>query len=148
MPGYANQLTILVDSREQRPWTWTEPGIATRRTALPVGDYSLQGLSDRVAIERKSLDDLVSTLIHHAKRWHAELRRLAAMQAACVIVEAGLPDLLAGRYSGGVHPHAALGRVLSVHVDFGVPVVFAGDRPHARLWATGWLIRTARRLSA
>ena len=139
-------MTILIDRREQRPWSWDGiSSITTERATLVTGDYTLEGFADRIAIERKSLDDLVQTVIHAADRWHDELRRLAAMEAACVVVEAGVPDLLAKNYHGNADPRAALGRVMSVQLDFRVPVIFAGDRPHARLWATMWLARAARR---
>lgn len=148
MPAQHTALHILIDRREQRPWTWSEPGINTERCTLATGDYSVAGLSEHLAIERKSLDDLVQTVIHNAQRWHAELERLAAMRAACVIVEGSIPDLFAERYKSHAHPHAVLGRVLSAQLDFQIPVLFAADRPHARLCATAWLARAAKRFSA
>lgn len=145
MSARAPTLTILVDRREQRPWEWTGTGITVEAGTLATGDYSVVGFADRMAIERKSLDDLVHTVIHDSTRWHAEVRRLADLDASCVVVEAGLPDLFARHYTGQADPRSVLGRVLSVELDFHVPVIFAGDRPHARVWATMWLARAARR---
>ncbi len=45
-----NGFTIVIDSREQRPYQF--PGAVVK--TLPTGDYSIVGLTDRVAIERKS----------------------------------------------------------------------------------------------
>ena len=70
------------------------------RRALPAGDYSVVGLEGVVAVERKSLDDFVSTVIHSRERFHRELRKLAGYRAACVVVEAGVIDVLQRRYRG------------------------------------------------
>jgi ERCC4-type nuclease len=113
---------------------------------LATGDYSLAGLEQQCAIERKSLADWTHTVIHDAERWHRELQRLSALTTAVIVVEAGLPDVFAQHQRSAAAPRAILGRALSAQVDYQVPVFFAGDRPHARLWATAWLARTARRL--
>ena len=70
-------MLIVVDSREQCPFPFTheryeaqvQPG------TLTVGDYSLAGLEDKVAVERKSLPDLVACLGRERERF----ARLAAM---------------------------------------------------------------------
>lgn len=141
-----NSLTILIDRREQKPWTWSEPGIATQPASLPTGDYSLAGHSDRIAIERKSLDDLAQTVIKAQRRWHAELRRMAALDDACIIIEGSVADLFNHRYRCGAKPQAVLGRVLSAQIDFGIPAYFACNRPIARALATAWLRLCQKRL--
>jgi ERCC4-type nuclease len=55
---------------------------------LPTGDYSLEGYADRVAVERKTLADLYTTLGQGRERFECELQRLAAMQLGFVVVEA------------------------------------------------------------
>jgi ERCC4-type nuclease len=67
------------------------------RRALPAGDYSIEGLEDSVAVERKTLEDFVSTVIRSRKRFTRELQRLAGYEAACIVVEADLSDILGGR---------------------------------------------------
>jgi len=96
-----------------------------------------------VAVERKSMPDFVSTVIRARKRFHAELRKLAEYEHACIVVEGSLRDLLDGRYPGGAHPNALLGSVLSVVVDFGVPVYFCGDRQCAKQFVEAFLDRSA-----
>jgi len=53
-----SDLCILIDSREQAPFPFT--GLRTERVALTTGDYSVKGAEDFIALERKSLPDLVS----------------------------------------------------------------------------------------
>lgn len=52
-------MRILIDTREQQPFSFTRYEVATEPATLPVGDYSLPGFEDWAAIERKSLEDLI-----------------------------------------------------------------------------------------
>lgn len=143
----APRVTIVVDSREQEPWSFDPTLVAVERRALPAGDYSVAGLEERVAVERKSLDDLVATLIRRRARFGRELARLQGFDAACVVVEASLADVLAGRFRGGAHPSSVFGAVMSVIVDAGVPVFFCSDRQIACRFAQEYLLRAQRRLA-
>jgi len=137
------QPVIVCDSREIEPYSFK--GVATVRRALPAGDYSLEGLEDRVAVERKTLEDFVSTVIRARKRFRRELLRLREYEAACIVVEADLAEVLAGRYHSGVHPSAVLGAVVSIVIDYGVPVFFCSDRQVARLFTECYLLRFHRK---
>lgn len=91
--------TVLVDSREQRGFTfrgisadvgqgggnWTIP---TSVVKLDAGDYSLDGYATAIAVERKSHADLVHTIGQERDRFQRELERLNAMEFAAVVVEA------------------------------------------------------------
>ncbi len=132
---------IVIDTREQAPYAFDAARAQSIRAALPAGDYSLAGLETVVAVERKSLDDLVATVIRGRDRFHRELKRLAAYDAACVVVEGGMDDVLARRYAGGAHPNAVLGAVVSIVVDFAVPVYFCSNRPIARTFVQEYLLR-------
>lgn len=90
--------TVLIDTREQRPFAFdaitadAEAGgglwrINTDTHTLASGDYSLAGYADRVAVERKSLSDLYSTISQGRGRFVRELERLAAMDFAAVVIE-------------------------------------------------------------
>ena len=51
--------SIIIDSREQLPWSFPEE-FTVKKDSLPTGDYSLDGMTDLITIERKSLQDMVS----------------------------------------------------------------------------------------
>lgn len=94
---------VVVDTREQSPFLFAHPlkitashyrQISTERGTLRSGDYSIVGLTDLVAIERKSLADLYGTLGHGRKRFEAELKRLAELEFSAVVVEAELSTAL------------------------------------------------------
>jgi ERCC4-type nuclease len=137
---------IVVDTREQEAYSFDGERVAMVRRALPAGDYSLEGFEDRVAVERKSLDDFVTTVIRSRDRFRRELKRLQGYEAACVVVEADLADVLAGRYRAGVHPSAVLGAAVSIVIDHGVPVFFCSNRQAACLFTESYLMRFYRRV--
>jgi ERCC4-type nuclease len=91
--------TILIDKREQRPYSFAgfhadaraggvPLAVATRVVCLPTGDYSLEGYGDTVAVERKTLADAYATLGQGRDRFERELERLAQMPFAAVVIEA------------------------------------------------------------
>jgi len=91
--------TVLVDNREQQPYVFAgfradkrQGGgplvVETRTVCLNTGDYSLDGYQDRVAVERKSLNDLFHTLSQGRDRFERELARLNEFEVAAVMVEA------------------------------------------------------------
>ena len=136
----AGTATIIIDTREQEGYSFDPRLAATVRRALPAGDYSVAGLEAAVAVERKTLDDLVSTVIHSRERFRNELRKLAGYRAACVVVEAGLMDVLSRRYRGNAHPNAVLGSALSIILDFRVPVFFCSNRQAACQFVQAYLL--------
>lgn len=131
---------IIIDTREQAEFSFDPQLAATVRRALPAGDYSVVGLEGEVAVERKSLDDFVSTVIHARQRFRRELSKLSGYRAACVVVEANLLDILLGRYRGEAHPKAVLGSTLSILLDYGIPVYFCGTRPAACQFVQPYLL--------
>lgn len=123
--------TIVIDSREKRPYTFTE-GIPTIVAKLEAGDYSIAGQELCFAIERKSIDDFVNTVIHSKERFQSELRKLSLYNRAAIVVESSWQDLLDGRYTSQAKPDAVAALALAIWAGYGIPVMFAGDRPAAR----------------
>lgn len=79
--------SVVIDTREQRPYTFGGIVSDARDGRRPVlvslvggtlkaGDYSIEGLEQRIAVERKSLADLFSTLGQGRGRFQRELQRL------------------------------------------------------------------------
>ena len=126
-------MTIIVDSREQRPFAFQHERYAATVEAgtLAVGDYSLAGLEDKVAVERKELPDLVQCLGREWERFERELARGAALDAFAVVVEASWADLAEGRYRSRLNPHAACQSVAAFMGRYRAPFLFAGSRTAA-----------------
>lgn len=99
------QFKIIVDTREKAPWHFQ--GLTKRHNKiqkqlliekvikkLPAGDYSILGSETDIAIERKSCQDLVSTIFHGRSRFLKELERLQNYRFSAVVVEATWQDVL------------------------------------------------------
>ena len=90
---------IIVDTREQSPFEFAGITADSKQGYRPIivevvrgclgsGDYSLQGMEQRIAIERKGLEDLFGTLGRGRGRFQRELIRLSEYDFAAVVVEA------------------------------------------------------------
>jgi DNA excision repair protein ERCC-4 len=141
----SDPIAVIVDTREQEPYAFTSERIATVRRALAAGDYSLEGHETAVAVERKSLDDYVGSVIFDRERFLRELDVLAHYDVACVVVEATLEDIVTHRYRSGAHPNAVIGATMAIIVDYGVPVFFCSDRQLARRFVEDLLLRFHRK---
>lgn len=122
-------MRILIDSREQRPLDFLSvcSDVEVERGALPVGDYALSGLTDRIACERKSIDDLVQCLSRERVRFENELKRGRGLEKFCVVVEAPWSALAAGRYRSRMDAGAACASVIAFTERY-CPFYFLGDR--------------------
>jgi ERCC4-type nuclease len=86
-------MVIIIDSREQAPFTFTDLGLpggppATERRGLPTGDYSIAGLEDQITVERKSLVDLFGSCGAGRARFEREIERMATYRHAAIVCEA------------------------------------------------------------
>jgi Fanconi anemia group M protein len=103
----------------------TEEGITTRLETLSVGDYVL---SDRVAVERKSVADFLDTLVGGDRSLFEQVRDLARAYARPVVIVEG-EDLYGER---NVHPDAIRGALSSLAVDFDASVLRTEDAAGTR----------------
>jgi Fanconi anemia group M protein len=115
---------IVVDQREldsaiARDLS-TREGVETRLETLAVGDYVL---SDRVAVERKTVSDFLDTLTGGDRSLFEQVGDLSRHYARPVVVVEG-----GGLYEErNVHPDAIRGALASLSVDFGVSVLRTED---------------------
>jgi len=117
--------TIVIDTREQRPLEFTLP---TSVSKLDFGDYSIAGLESRVAVERKSLDDLFGSFTRTRVRMDERLQELGELAAAAIVVEATALDVARGSKRTAVNGHSLLGSISTRCAQLGVAFVLAGDR--------------------
>ncbi len=112
---YLVPFRVLVDGREKWPYTFDGLHADSDRSYRPLevrrewarletGDYSIaQGIEGPdaesvrplpVAVERKTLQDLYSTLGQHRERFEAEHERLSKLKFAAVVVEASWDEIV------------------------------------------------------
>lgn len=120
---------IIIDTREQKPLTF---GLPSERGTLPTGDYSLAGLEDSIAIERKSVNDLVGCLKgKERERFERELARGADMDYFALVIEADLADLASGNYRSRMTPKSVIQSLMAFSVRYRLPVFFCPGRAYA-----------------
>ena len=122
-PPITIERDVLVDAREQRPWfSSTVPGFkfTSKRSTLATADYSLDGLQDRILIERKSLADLTACVGHGRGRFERELARMATETAEpWLFIEASRDQIERREYRGKVFPSAVVGSLMAWSQDHG-----------------------------
>lgn len=139
---------VIIDTREQDPFhfgaheNWVH---STVRGTLATGDYSCQGMEDVMCMERKSLNDMVGTLMHHRERFFRQCERMASMQHKCILVEASYEDLkspykFAGAEDVMAHPNGVCGSLDAVEARYGIPVIYTSRiKALAEEKAASWL---------
>lgn len=119
-------LRVIVDTREQTPWSFPEDVEVIRR-GLPSGDYALAGHEGQAVVERKSLADFVGCCTSGRDRFERELVRLAKLPHAWVVVESDVANVWAHTYRSAIQPASVMGSVAAWTVRY-VPILFASDR--------------------
>ena len=139
---------VLVDTREQLPlpllanhpnWIGGE-----RRVALKTGDYSVEGMEALLALERKSLADLVNCTNVSRERFIAGCARLAEFRWKAILIEASYEDIKRGwdtdEIQSDVHPNAVVGLLDAIEAKFGIPILLTSrHRELAAERGASWL---------
>lgn len=140
---------VLVDSREQTPlplflnhpnWIGGE-----RRTKLAVGDYSIVGMEDLIALERKSMSNIISSTMVNRERFIRSCARLAGFRWKAILIEATYEDMKSPYWHiedlvTQAHPNAVCGTLDAIEAKFGIPVLYASrNRTLATEKAASWL---------
>lgn len=113
---------VLIDTREQRPLRFApDLGVDCGVASLPTGDYSVRGFTHLIALERKSISDLVQTLSQGRERFEAELDRLAEYRFKALLIEGDAVDIEAHAYRSNMLPKSVLGSLRAFAWRWGVP---------------------------
>jgi len=136
--------TVAVDTREQLPFSFQDIRIdrkkafvLTQKHLLKTGDYSIVGYTDRICVERKSLEDLYQTLGNGRERFIRELERMQEMEYSAVVVEASLgqvkdPTKDNPLWFSQMNPDSVLGSIIKFAGQFyKTQWKFAGNRANA-----------------
>lgn len=100
-------MKVIRDQREKKPWDL--PGVDVEAVHLETGDYTVRGFEDRFAVERKSLNDLATSVGSERTRFEDEIRRAQSMDEFVVIIEGSRDDIRNHQYYSKMHPNAILG---------------------------------------
>jgi len=121
---------IIIDTREQLPLTFSIP---TERGTLTTGDYSVKGLEDYIAIERKSIDDLVACLKNgNRDRFERELARgRDELEYFALVVESDMSSISNHRYASAMCTTSVIESLSAFSIRYRLPVFFCENRRYA-----------------
>ncbi|MEY4387664.1 MAG: hypothetical protein RLY20_2947 [Verrucomicrobiota bacterium] len=146
LPDLAGKLPrIIVDTREQTPLVFTR--LASEVSGLTTGDYSFSGGETYMAVERKSVADLVGccTGVDRA-RFERELHRLRGFKFKRLLVVGYAYEITEHQYRSRLDPEAVMGTLAAFEVRYEVPIVFAANPEDAALWVEQWACWCAREI--
>jgi ERCC4-type nuclease len=135
-------LVAICDTREQNPLDLAP--LQVERGTLATGDYSIRGLEHVIAIERKSLDDLLSCCGCERERFEREVQRLLAYPVRALVVESTWGAVEIGQWRSRLSPAQVEASLLG-WAAAGLPVLMAGDHERAGRMVARLLFIAARR---
>jgi ERCC4-type nuclease len=126
-----NKIHIVIDSREQNPFLFRNYPVELHFGSLMTGDYSLKGFEKNIALERKSLPDLISCFTSGRDRFKNEMERMRSFESCAIIVESPFIELAKGNYRSKLPAESAVQSVISIMQEYRMPVWFAANRVEA-----------------
>jgi len=140
----SQDIVLVQDSREQLPYgpLFQTPYVVG---ALDCGDYSVAGLEHLIAIERKSLQDLLGSLTNGRERFESELKRARSLHKFYVLVECTPAHLLVEDFGklSRAHPRSIWGTICTWSTRYH-PFIFGGNRADSARLCEGLLVAYAR----
>jgi hypothetical protein len=133
-----NDFTIIVDTREQKPWSFSTQATANHK--LDTGDYSIHGLENLLAIERKRNVAEVANNITE-KRFVDVVDRLSKMKYSFILLEFDMEDVM--RYPIGsdiprrlwnkirISPAFIIKHLVDLQIEHNIKILFCGNSKNA-----------------
>ena len=133
-----SEFTIIVDTREQKPWSFENHAIAN--TKLDTGDYSIEGLEHILCIERKrNVAEIANNITED--RFKDVIDRIKTYKFPFILLEFNINDVL--RYPIGstipkklwskirISPQYIMKHLIDMQVENNIHVIFCGDSSNA-----------------
>ena len=164
MAGKAPAYKVIKDTREQDGYTFESftgrytscAGMVVRK--LDTGDYSLEGLEDRLCIERKGrVSELAINLGKDKARFMREIERMQEFEFPFLILEFSLDDLIkfpegADIPEGNMSKVKITGKYLlkmlvEIQMNYNIPVYFCDNKRNAKFLINSIFKRVNERCS-
>lgn len=136
-----SEFTIIIDSREKKPFTFEDQPVDTKVNEMETGDYAVQesGYYGKngvykapFAVERKAKGDFLSSITHERDRFERELSRADSWSAPMpIVVEAPWITFTQGDYYPNIHPNSIVGTVDKWPEYYNVDFFFRDNKPDA-----------------
>jgi ERCC4-type nuclease len=144
-----NSFTIIRDTREKQGYTFEASntkyhackGMICRK--LDTGDYSIEGLEDKICIERKaSVVELANNVGISRRRFMAEIERMKEFPHKFLILEFSLEQLMDFPEGSDIPDHEIkklkisnkymLRFLMELQINHDVHVIFCGSKKNAK----------------
>ena len=122
--------TVVIDSAEHMGYRFerfTNWFSGSLRKRLKVGDYTILGMEEEVAVERKTVPDLVNSIIQDRKDFIEKCERLSSFKRKCIVIEGSLSVIKTPYADSQAHPNAVLGSLLAAQERWEIPVYFLDE---------------------
>lgn len=131
-------VTILIDTREQTPWSFAN--YSTAKQKLDTGDYTIEGFEDLLALERKKTVGEIANNITE-KRFPDVLDRLASFKYPFMLLEfdmskvlnfpigSELPERVWSKIK--ISPNFLVKNILDWQLKYGINVLFCDNASNA-----------------
>lgn len=126
-----DDITAIYDTREQYPLDLA-PLKSVRKT-LKTADYSVENYTDKIAVELKTLDDIVQCCTTSRDRFEAELVRMRQYSHRAIVVMSTWGAIEREEYRSAIKPQAVLGSLMAFAMSANVSIIMAEDRKKAGL---------------
>lgn len=133
-----NDFTIIVDTREQIPWEFENYAIASKK--LDSGDYSVEGLEEVFAIERKRTVSEIANNITES-RFKNVLDRLEKFKHKFILLEFTLNNVMDYPVGSTVpkrmwHVLKITGKyilkyLIEINIKHNIHIIYCGNRENA-----------------
>jgi ERCC4-type nuclease len=131
-------ISVLYDDREKKGrWRLNSPDYVMSRCRLPVGDYTINGWSDQIIIERKrNLKEFITNIGgRDRKRFVATLEKMSEFSHAYIVIEDTLDTKLFDVFRSlptKLAPYNVYYWLNKIIVYYNIPVLFIGRDPRIR----------------
>ncbi len=116
----------IVDTREQNPLSFRRfKGWFARvkHKALPLGDYSVEGMEDSCVVERKDLADLIQSFTTNRAVFVKRLRRMSELPHSLLVVTAPLSEIKSEYTYRGPNPNRITQSLIATLAGLRVPFI-------------------------
>lgn len=116
----------IVDTREQNPLSfrrfrgWFQK---IEYRALKLGDYSVEGMEDTLAVERKDLADLIQSFTTNRVVFVARLRRMSQLPHSLLVVTSSLTEIKSEYPYRAANPNRITQSLIAVLTGLRLPFI-------------------------
>jgi ERCC4-type nuclease len=135
---------IVVDSQETKyPYLFSGELLVRKPLlvdGIRTGDYSIKGFERKITIERKTLTDLYSSLSTRRIKFMEEMERVQYFDCKVLLIESTYDQVINASRTSRVRKYSklprasVLGSLVKINMEFGITVIFAGNRKNGEEW--------------